>query len=84
MVKRNFATVEKLREAIIEQHKKEPNVVMLINDNAIMALKELNKKSLRSIAIMKQCKRRVKILAIEYDGKLHYFCDSKERFLFML
>ncbi len=84
MVKKNFATVEKLREAIIEQHKKESNVVMLMNNNAAMALEELNKESHRSIAIMQQCKRRVKVLAIEYDGKLHYFCDSKERFLFML
>ena len=84
MVKKNFATVEKLREAIIEQHKKEPNVVMLLNNNAVIALEKLNKESHRSIAIMQQCKRRMKIVAIEYDAQLHYFSDGKERFLFML
>lgn len=84
MIKKNFATVEKLRNAIIEQHKEEPNVIVLTNTRGAEALEEINKENCQSLVVMEEYKRRVKVLAIDYDGQLHYFSDSKERCLFML
>lgn len=84
MIKKNFATVEKLRDAIIEQHKEEPNVIALTNIRGSEALEEIAKEKHKSVAVMERVKKRIKILAIAYDGQLHYFTDSKERILFLL
>lgn len=85
MVKRNFITVEKLRDAIVEQHKEQPNVVVLTNSRAAEALEAIAKEKRQTVAVMENTKReRVKVLAIAYDGQIHYFADSKKRILFML
>lgn len=84
MIKKNFATVEKLRNAIIEQHKRQPNVIVLTNTRGAEALEAIAKEKRQSVSVMENVKKRVKVLAITYDGKLHYFTDSKERILFLL
>lgn len=78
MIKKNFTTVEKLRNAIVEQHKKEPNVVILINNNVVIELERTTR------VLTKENGRRVRLLAIEYEGELLYFNDSKKKILFLL
>lgn len=78
MKKENFATPEKLREAIVKQHKEEPNTIVLMNSNAAIALQRIAR------VLIKQKGRRIILLAIEYDGELHYFNDSKKKILFLL
>ena len=41
MKKENFATPEKLREAIVKQHKEDPNTIVLMNSNATIALQRI-------------------------------------------
>lgn len=78
MKKENFATPEKLREAIVKQHKEEPNIIVLINSSAAIALQRIAR------VVVKEKGRRIILLAIEYDGELHYFNDSKKKILFLL
>lgn len=85
-MKKNFSTVDGLRNAIINVHKEQPNAVVLIKDSDVIALDELAKRECQTVVVVEKAARRERVLAVEYDGELHYFekSNSKKRFLFHL
>lgn len=84
--KQNFATVEKLREAIITLHKQQPNAVVLVNPNVVDEFDKIAQEERQTVLMVMKKGRRQKVEAIAYEGELHYFeeSDSKKRFLFYL
>ena len=49
-----------------------------MNSNTAIALQRIAR------VLIKQKGRRMILLAIEYDGELHYFNDSKKKIIFLL
>lgn len=89
MKKKNFMSVDKLRDEIVTIHKEEPNALVQINHNAAIALDAMAKKERQTVAVLdvQESKRRVKVLSIAYDGKVHEFEEdgkNKKRYIFIL
>lgn len=89
MKKKNFTAVDKLLNEIVAIHKQQPNAIVQINHSAAIALDELAKKERKTVAVLdvQECKRRVKVLSIAYDGKVHDFEEggkNQKRYIFNL
>lgn len=89
MKKKNFMSVDKLRDEIVTIHKEEPNALVQINHSAAIALDAMAKKERQTVAVLdvQESKRRVKVLSIAYDGKVHEFEEdgkNKKRYIFIL
>ena len=87
-MKKNFITEDKLRDEIVAIHKKQPDAIVQINHSAAIALDALAKKERQTVAVLdaQENKRRVKVLSVAYDGKVHDFKDGskKKRYIFIL
>lgn len=90
MKKRNFATVEELRKAIIRLHKEQPDAIVLIKHSDAVELEKIAQKERQTVAVLdpNEKRDRLKVLAIVYeDGQIHYFENKgkkKKRFLFLI
>lgn len=81
MNKKNFTIVDKLRDEIAAIHKQDPNAIVQINHSAAIALDALAKKERQTVAVLdvQECKRKVKVLSIAYDGKVHDFEEEGKK-----
>ncbi len=89
MKKKNFIAVDKLRNEIVAIHKEQPNAIVQINHRAATALDAIAQKERQTVAVLdaQESKRRVKVLSITYDGKVHDFEEggkNKKRYIFIL
>lgn len=89
MKKKNFISVDKLRDEIVAIHKERPNALVQVNHSAAVALDAMAKKEWQTVAVLdvQESKRRVKVLSIAYDGKVHEFEEggkNKKRYIFIL
>lgn len=80
--KKNFKTIEELRREIIALHMKKPNAIVSVSRRAANTLNVIAQKEHQKQVILD--KKGRKVLAVIYDGEVHYFGNSKERFHFIL